>query len=240
MHLKLDKIIAAAVIPVIFGTLLFKDSFMPSPVQQPNYKSNENYTLQIELYDIYKIQQADIVMLGDSRTHGANWNELLGRTSVIERGITMDILEGMAARMNYIYKLKPKICFINGGINDVFAWVPVDKIFQTYTAVIMGLKARNIIPVIQSCMFAAKDYGKAWKATPEIIKGRNNDLESLNKMLADYAKKNNIDYIEINSKLITSDNYLRPELTWDGLHFRAAAYKIWADEVDKILRKYKL
>ncbi|MDP3442175.1 MAG: hypothetical protein Q8T08_04875, partial [Ignavibacteria bacterium] len=42
------------------------------------YRANKNYQLQNEMYDAYKTKQADIVMLGNSLTHGANWNELLG------------------------------------------------------------------------------------------------------------------------------------------------------------------
>ena len=43
-----------------------------------NFRSNPNYTYEMGLYDIYKTKQADIVMLGNSITHGVKWNELLG------------------------------------------------------------------------------------------------------------------------------------------------------------------
>jgi len=33
-------------------------------------------------------------MLGNSITHGAAWNELLGRSNVVERGISSDVLRG--------------------------------------------------------------------------------------------------------------------------------------------------
>ena len=58
-------------------------------------------------------------------------------------------------------------------------------------------------------------------------------------MLFDYARKNAIDFIDLNSLISGKDGYLKPELTWDGIHFRAETYKIWSHEVEKILAKYK-
>lgn len=208
---------------------------------KPTYLSNPIYQQQMELYDVYKTTQADIIMLGDSRTQGAVWSELLNRPGVIGRGIESDILEGYASRMFNVLKLRPKICFVSGGINDLYSGsYTVEQVYQLFINIIADLKAKKIIPVIEATIYAGKDWGKTWNLTPADNRGRNVDIAKLNKMLSDYAKRNNIDFLDINSRLVTSDNFLRPEMTWDGIHFRAAAYKIWAEEVDKVLRKYKL
>ncbi len=204
------------------------------------YRANPNYELQTKMFDIYKTKSADIVMLGNSLTAGANWSELLGRTNVVTRAIPGDILTGFFARLNYVIRLKPKIVFIMGGLNDVYNWIPVEEIFNNYIKIISTLKSYGIIPVIQSTTYAAKDYAKDWGGTPEVNGGRNREIDKLNKMLADYAKKNNIDFIDITSKLTTSDKFLRPELTWDGVHLNASGYKIWAEEVEKVLLRYNL
>ncbi len=204
------------------------------------YKSNPVYAEQIDMYNIYKTRQADIVMLGNSLTHGAAWNELLGRPDVIERGIPGDGLDGFASRMNYVYKLNPKIVFIEGGVNDVYNWEPVEDIFRTYVRIIEGLKAHKIIPVIQSTTYAAKDYGKSFGLKPESNFGRNREIDKLNKLLSDYAKRNNIDYIDLVSKIATKDGFMRPELTIDGIHFKAQAFKIWAEEVESVLAKHRI
>ncbi len=210
------------------------------------YKKNVNYKRQINLYKLNKIKQADIVMLGNSLTHGANWNELLGRKSVIEQGIISDVVEGFLHRMSYVYKVKPKIVFVLGGLNDIFNWVPVEKIYKDYVKIISGLKSRKIIPVIQSTLYAGKNWGKDWieKNHPELNvakynSGRNDAVDKLNKLLKNFAKVNNIDYIDLNSKM-KRGHYLKPELTYDGIHLNAAGYKIWAKEVDKVLKKYNL
>jgi lysophospholipase L1-like esterase len=204
------------------------------------YKSNIVYSQQLALYDLYKLRQADIVMLGNSLTHGAAWNELLGRTNVVERGIPGDGLDGYMDRMNYVYKLNPKIVFIMGGLNDIYNWVPVEELFSIYVRIVENLKAKNIIPVIQSTTYAAKEYGKDFGLKPESNFGRNREIDKLNKLLSDYAKKNNIDYVDLVSQISTKDGYLRPELAIDGIHFKPEAFRIWAREVEKVLLKHKL
>ena len=126
-----------------------------------------------------------------------------------------------------------------GGINDIYNWTPVEEIFATYVKIIEQLKAKNIIPVIQSTTYAARNYAKDWGGTPEGNAGRNREVDKLNKMLSDYAKKNKIDYVDIISQL-SRGGYLKDEITWDGVHFNAEAYKVWVREVEKVLAKYKL
>lgn len=204
------------------------------------YKNNPNYETQTELYKIYKTRSAKIVMLGNSITQGADWGELLDRPYVVQRAVPGDILSGFLARMDFIHKLNPKIVFILGGINDIYSWIPVETVFANYVKILEDLKARNIIPVIQSTLYSAKSWGKDFGGTPEINAGRNREVDKLNAMLKDYAAKNKIDFIDLNSQMKTDDDFLRPELTLDGLHLKAGGYKIWAAEVEKILRKYHM
>jgi len=192
------------------------------------------------MFNLYKTRQADIVMLGNSLTAGANWSELLGRVNVASRAIPGDILQGFNARMDLIFKLKPKIVFVMGGLNDIYGWIPVEEVYTNYLRIITSLQAKGITPVIQLTTYAAKDYAKDWGGTPEVNLGRNKEVDKLNKLLSDYAKRNNIDVINLLPSIATKDGYLNPELTWDGVHFKPEAYRIWAREVERILRKYKM
>lgn len=234
------------IISAVFLFLFLNNVFSQQKYDSLRYKANPNYSLQTAMFDIYKTKQADIVMLGNSLTAGTNWSELLGRTNVVARAIPGDILQGFYARLNYVFRLKPKIVFILGGLNDIYNWTPVEEIYFNYIKIVLALKSRGIIPVIQSTTYAARDYAKDWGGTPEVNASRNREVDKLNKLLEDFAKQNNIDYIDINSKMSTStnkstnDKFLRPELTWDGVHLNAEGYKIWANEVEKVLAKYKL
>lgn len=193
------------------------------------YKKNPNYEHEINLYKIYKKKSANIVMLGNSITHGVNWNELLGRDDIVERGIPSDILEGFLSRMDYVLSLKPKMCFIMGGINDIYNWRPVDQLFKTYISIIEILKKNNVRPVVQSTLYVAKKYPSS--------ADRNSQVEKLNALLKDYCKKNNIEFLDLNEKL-SVNKYLRDEVTFDALHLNANGYKIWGQEIEKVLLKY--
>lgn len=212
---------------------------------KPKYLNNPIYERRVELFKLSKIKKVDIVMLGNSLTEGGNWEDLLGR-SVANRGITGDILEGYIPRMKYVYNLHPKVCFIEGGINDIYNWTPVKTIYDNYVIVIEGLKKRNIIPVIQSTLHTAKNWGEAWirdhspDLTPEEVnRERNKQVDMLNALLRNYARKNNIIFIDLNKKM-SSGGFLKQHLTWDGAHLKANAYKIWAEEINKVLKKLKI
>jgi lysophospholipase L1-like esterase len=179
-------------------------------------------------------------MLGNSLTAGVDWGELLGRSNAVGRGIPGDIIQGYIARLDNILKLKPKIVFILGGLNDIYGWTPVEEIFSDYVKLIQALKSNGIIVVIQSTTYAGRDWGKGWGGTPENNSGRNKEVDKLNILLSDYAKKNNIDFINLNARTAARDGFLRHELTYDGIHFNSEGYKIWVREVERVLIKYKM
>lgn len=236
--LKLNTIIFLLV-------LLLQNSTLPQQ-DRKTYKNNINYKIQIELFKLNKIEQADIVMFGDSRIHGANWNELLGRLSVVEQGIVSDVLPGYVARIRYVYKLNPKIVFIIGGLNDIYNWTPVESIFEDYVKICNGLKAKGIIPVLHSTPYAGKNWGKEYlivthpELKPEKVnQERNKQVDKLNALLAKYAKENKIDFIDLCAKT-KRGKFLKSEITFDGGHFNAKGYSLWTPEVNRVLNKYGL
>ncbi len=210
------------------------------PQQGKNgYRSNPNYDREIEFYKMYKTDQADIVMFGNSLTHGANWNELLGRTDVVERGITSDVTEGMINRLQYVFLLKPKVCFVLAGLNDIYNRIPVEDIYVNYTHIANLLKTKGIIPVIQSTLYAGSEWGKDWNLTPEYNAERNREVDKLNNLLRDYSAKNEIMFIDLNSRM-NKNGYLNSAYTYDGVHLNATGYKVWVREVEKALKKLNL
>jgi lysophospholipase L1-like esterase len=211
-----------------------------------NYLNNPIYQRQIDFYKIYKPKDVKIVMLGNSLTHGVDWNMLLGRNDVAEMGIVSDIISGFYNRLYYVTKIKPQVCFILGGLNDIYQWIPVQQIFEDYTKVVERLQRNGITVVIQSTLYAGREWGKDWieKNNPklnhvEVNAERNTQVDLLNSMLKEYAEKNNIEFIDLNSKM-SRGNFLRSELTYDGAHLTAAGYKIWGSEVEQVLKKLGL
>jgi lysophospholipase L1-like esterase len=193
------------------------------------YKSNPNYDYEVNLYKIYKKKSAAVVMLGNSITHGVNWNELTGRDDIVERGIPADVLDGFFARLQYVFDLHPKVCFIMGGINDIYNASPVEDVFKSYIKVVEALRMKDIKVVIQSTLYVAKRYNYS--------ADKNLQVEKLNKMLSEYAKNNGIEFVDLNAKM-SADKFLKNELTHDGLHLNANGYKIWGQEFERVIKKY--
>lgn len=195
------------------------------------YLQNQNYPLQVGLYDLYRTTRADVVMLGNSLTYGVNWNELLGRSNVVNRGIISDVTEGYLQRLEYVYRLQPKLCFIEGGVNDLYANVPASTVLRNFTRIVEELRSHGIVPVVQSTFFVGTRWHDASK--------KNREIALLNAMLAEYAAKRGITYLDLNARL-SDKGMLRDEVTYDGVHLNAKGYALWGAEVEAILLQHGL
>ena len=191
------------------------------------YLKNPVYKNLTAMFALSKMKSADVVFLGNSITFGGNWTELLGRERIANRGIGGDNTVGMLNRMQYVYQLKPKLCFVMAGINDIYDDAPVEKIFANYTSIIDTLQAHSIIPIIQSTLHV----NPKWKHAEE----KNPEVEKLNLLLQKYARKHSIEFIDLNAAL-SSNDILRDEYTTDGVHLNASAYAVWRDMLEPILR----
>ncbi|MFZ4619959.1 MAG: GDSL-type esterase/lipase family protein [Bacteroidota bacterium] len=195
------------------------------------YLKSAVYKNQTELFAMSKMKKADIVFLGNSITAGGNWNDLLGRERIANRGIGGDNTLGMLHRLQYVYGLRPKLCFIMTGINDLYADASVELVFANYCAVIDTLRNHKIIPVIQSTLHV----NPKWKRTEE----KNPLVAQLNGLLKEYAEKNSITFVDVNS-ILSTNGVLRDEFTTDGVHLTAAAYGAWRELLFPILKKHGL
>lgn len=199
--------------------------------RQEMYKRNDNFIVQMQMFALYKIQNAKIVFLGNSHSYNANWNELLGRADIANRGIVADITSGYLHRIDYILNLKPTVCFVEGGVNDFYSKFTVDEVFNNLKSVSEILKSKNIIPIFTTTFPVATN-----RETAKLI---NNQIQQLNLLLTKYCKDNNIELIDINPQ-ITINDFLKPELTYDGLHLNAYGYKIWIPEIEDCLKKLNI
>ena len=195
------------------------------------YRKSTVYKNLTTLFSMSKTKSADIVFLGNSITFGGNWSELLGRERVVNRGIGGDNTVGMLNRMHFVYQLKPKICFLMAGINDLYADAPVETIFRNYTMIVDTLRLHKIIPIIQSTLHV----NPKWKRTEE----KNPEVKRLNQMLQEYAAQHSILFIDLNAVLSTN-GVLRDEFTGDGVHLTPNAYGVWRDVLEPVIQKHGL
>lgn len=190
------------------------------------YLMNKNYEVQMGLQDLYKTQSAQIVMFGNSLSFNLNWAEALGRNDIINRGIIGDITQGYLKRIDNVIKLHPKICFVEGGINDLYANFDVEDIFENYKELLALLRKNKIVPVVQSTLYISDKK--------EDFKNKNDQVNELNIKLESYCNSQNLLYINLNSKL-SSNKQLKNGYTYDGVHLNADGYKIWISEVQNAI-----
>jgi lysophospholipase L1-like esterase len=214
--------LAIVPVPIVAQTTASLDSL---------YLKSAHYRHLTGLWAHYKPAKTDVVMLGNSITAGAEWSELLGRPHVINRGIGGDNLVGFRHRMQFVLPLRPKVCFVMGGINDLYAGYTPEQVFRHYVAVLDSLRSAAIIPVVQSTLHVSPRWRLADEKNPQVA--------ALNGLLAEYCRQAGVEYLDLNTRL-TEDQRLRDEYTTDGVHLTAAAYAVWAEVLEPVLRRHGL
>lgn len=198
-----------------------------SPPATYSYYENESYWEQTEFHSLFETPKK-IVMLGNSITFRMNWFELLNRPDVANRGIGSDVTAGFVNRVGSILKLKPRICFIEGGVNDLGVRVPKDSIVYNLRLLIDTFCKNGIKPVLTAITYVRPPFTNA--------DSFNLRITELNLELKQLAAQHKIPLIDLNQRL-SEGNRLKPEFAQkDGVHFTAAAYLVWKEEIEKVLK----
>ena len=163
--------------------------------------------------------QADLVMLGDSLTEGGNWQDILPDIKVMNRGITGDRSSGVLARLPEVISRRPRQVFLMIGVNDLSRGGTPEETAETIERIIHALQEAQISPLLQSVVFVGDGH-------PDI----NASIRRLNDMLRETARRASVPFIDLNPVLAPLGR-LAPEFTYDGVHFRGAAYIHWRDAI---------
>jgi alpha-glucosidase len=112
--------------------------------------------------------------------------------------------------MSFVISLKPKICFIEGGINDVDAEIAPDSIAANLERMASLLKENRIIPVLMNVTHVADNYPKSAQM--------NKTIGELNKLIIGVASKNQLQVINLNPKIAPAGKLLPVYTRNDGNH----------------------
>ena len=179
------------------------------------------------------VSKSDIIMLGNSLTDGAEWNELLGNKHVKNRGIIGDIVQGLYERMEPILKGQPKKIFILSGVNDVSHGVTGDSIGRAMEKLIVLIKTRSPrTKIYLQSMLPFNNDVREWK----LLKGREQVVVDGNKALEDVARRQGVTWINLYPLFADEKGCLKAELTNDGLHLMGPGYLIWRDAIKKYVK----
>jgi len=188
------------------------------------------YLFRAKIYDkIASSKTYKVVMFGNSLTEGGEWNKDLNRLDIKNSGT------GGFTTSHFVWILddkviqyKPKICFIEGGINDIGVGIPLNRTFSNYQSIVDTLLKHQIEPVLQSTFYV--NY-----PDDSITNSTNSRVDSLNIYLSSLASRKGIKYVDLN-QFLSEKGRLKKELNMDGIHINGSGYKIWAKEVDRILK----
>jgi len=166
-----------------------------------------------------------IILFGNSLTAQGKWVELLSRTDVLNSGFPgLCTYHFLGLLQNNVLDKHPEICFVEAGINDITVGVSAEKIQENYAAILNTIQRNNIRPVVTLTLYERNDpVSKA-------------EVDILNRFLISYCQKNKIDYIDMN-RFLTDSTGLKAEYSVDKRHLNEAAYKIWAEEIEKVLKQ---
>ncbi len=193
-------------------------------------QSNQDvyYVRRATLFDLLPVGKKDIIMLGNSLTDGAEWNELLHNRHVKNRGIVGDIVQGMYERMEPILKGQPKKIFIMGGVNDISHDVSGDSIARAIERLIVLIKTRSPrTKIYLQSMLPFNNDVRLWK----LLKDREHVVVEGNRALEQVARRQRVTWIDLYPLFVDADGKLKAEYTNDGLHLLGPAYLIWRDAI---------
>ncbi len=168
---------------------------------------------------------AAIVMVGDSLTDGAEWQELFPGISIANRGIDGDTTDGILKRLDGILPLHAEKAFLMVGINDfIEAERSVDAVFANYRKIISVLHRSGTRVYVQSTLMCNER-----KASVKSCSTANEKIRQLNKRLAEPGA-GEFTFVDINRSL-SGPHGLKDELTCDGIHLNGRGYLLWRNEI---------
>jgi len=200
-----------------------------SSAQTPRYDTiryaKQHYAKRVAIFKKEPIKQGRVIFLGNSITEFADWQKLLGDSTIINRGIAADNTFGVLDRLDDVIAREPSKLFIKIGINDISQDIPVNIIAKNIFTIVQRVKAKcpqtkiyvhSILPTNDN---AKKEYPEAFN--------KNSQVNEVNNRLKQNEKMG-FTYIDINMLLRDSQGKLDPQYAdADGLHLNEAGYAVW-------------
>lgn len=177
------------------------------------------------------------VFLGDSLTERCDFDKYYPnlKNRIVNSGVngntTNNILDNMYRR---VYRYNPTDVFILIGTNDIGKKYELQKIFDNYVSIVSQIQKNRPLATIRIVSIYPVNY--KLRPNEEKIK-KMTSINNLNEALKIYCRNNNIEYIDMYSKLLDKDGFLDKKYTGDGLHLNDEGYKVVTREFKKYLEE---
>ncbi len=210
---------------ILFLDLLFFQLYsfgqLTKYVDWTNLKKYEQQNTQIK----QQTMDQKIVLMGNSITEFWSHSDstFLVRNPYINRGISGQTTPQMLLRFRQdVVELHPSMVVILAGINDIAENTGPISLEQTFgnIASMAEIAVANKIKVVLCSVLPAYDFPwrRGMNPAPKVIQ--------LNAMLKDYAKKNNMVYVDYFSAMVDERGGLDKKYTNDEVHPTLAGYQV--------------
>jgi len=178
-----------------------------------------------------------VVLLGDSITEGFEVSKYFPGRRVLNRGIGADVIgnnmpaddpRGVLQRLdNSVFDCSPTDLFILIGINDLNSGRTVDSMEAGYRELLKRIREKrpDLRIVVQSVLPTRGIHAK-----------QNAPVVEFNRRLKKLAPEYRCTFLDLHSLMRDADGQLKAEFTEDGLHLTEPAYRIWLEQILKILK----
>ena len=185
------------------------------------------------------VMDENIVFVGDSITYMYDLNKYYDGYNVVNNGIdgefTWGVLDDLKDR---IYKYNPSKVVLLIGTNDIYKNKSVDEISDNVDKIIKGIKTNRTYAEIYLVSLLPVNRTSDDIINLNMVKNRTNEMiMEINNKYQEIAKKYNITYIDLYSKLIDDDGNLKLDYTKEGLHLNDNVYKVITRVIKNVFDK---
>ena len=207
---------------------------MARNVQAQDWPNLKKYQKENTALSIPSSDQKRIVFMGDSITEF--WSvidpDYFSVKSYINRGISGQTTPQMLIRFRAdVIALQPTAVVILAGINDIAGNTgpsSIEMIWDNIFSMVELAQANNIKVILCSVLPA---YDFPWKPNQEPIE----KIKALNEIIKNYAKANNIVYVDYYSVMVDDRQGLKAKYSNDGVHPNKTGYQIMEPIVEKAI-----
>ncbi len=192
---------------------------------------NSWYQLRSDFFRKLPDHKKEIVFLGNSITEQGEWQEVVHKKHVLNRGISGDVTFGVLARLDEVLSSKPSKIFVLIGINDLKRGMPVEVIANNYVRLIKKVQAESPKTKLYLQSLLPLNMAMLPKSYEKLSNEKVNEVNNRMKVICQQYK---VSYVDLHPVFVDEKKQLRKDLSTDGLHLRFAAYILWADYLKKL------
>ena len=189
-----------------------------------------------KLADLKKMEKVDLLMIGDSITHGWEgrgkkvWDEYYAKRNAFNIGFSGDRTENVLWRLQHdaIKGVAPKLAVIMIGTNNTgHRQDPADETAAGIKAIIMELQKQ--LPKTKILLLAIFPRGAK---TDDPLRQLN---KRINEIIVGCADDKRVFLLDINSEFLEDDGTLLKSIMPDLLHPHEAGYATWAKAMESTI-----